>query len=107
MYRYAIGEVREQLRRTWYVPGVPPGARVWVTTVTTVEKYPPGVQESKESRTQRRSRRMTTTSYQVKGMTCGHCVSSVKAEVGEIDGVTGVDVDLPTGTVTVNSAGPL
>jgi copper chaperone len=50
---------------------------------------------------------MTTTSYQVKGMTCGHCVSSVKAEVGEIDGVTGVDVDLPTGTVTVNSAGPL
>jgi copper chaperone len=50
---------------------------------------------------------MTTISYQVKGMTCGHCVSSVRAEIGEIDGVTGVDVDLPTGTVTVSSAGSL
>jgi copper ion binding protein len=50
---------------------------------------------------------MTTISYQVKGMTCGHCASSVRAEIGEIDGVTGVDVDLRTGTVTVSSAGPL
>ncbi|OZM70679.1 cation-transporting ATPase [Amycolatopsis antarctica] len=39
--------------------------------------------------------------YTVAGMTCGHCVSSVTEEVGKIDGVTSVQVDLPTGGVTV------
>ncbi|MDH2430540.1 cation transporter [Sphaerisporangium sp. TRM90804] len=47
---------------------------------------------------------MITTTYTVKGMTCGHCVSSVTEEVGAVDGVTGVEVDLATGRVTV--AGP-
>jgi copper chaperone len=46
---------------------------------------------------------MVTARYEVKGMTCGHCVSAVQAEVGEIDGVTGVDVDLGRGLVTVTS----
>ncbi|GLY75042.1 heavy-metal-associated domain-containing protein [Actinoallomurus iriomotensis] len=50
---------------------------------------------------------MTTTQYKVKGMTCGHCVSAVTAEVGAIDGVTDVDVDLASGTVTVASTAPL
>ncbi|GAA3828212.1 heavy-metal-associated domain-containing protein [Sphaerisporangium flaviroseum] len=50
---------------------------------------------------------MTTTTYTVKGMTCGHCVSSVTEEVGEVPGVTGVKVDLPTGLVTVDSDGPV
>jgi copper ion binding protein len=50
---------------------------------------------------------MITTRYAVKGMTCGHCVSAVSAEVGRIGGVTGVDVDLATGSVTVTSAAPL
>ncbi|MFF4773357.1 heavy-metal-associated domain-containing protein [Microtetraspora fusca] len=50
---------------------------------------------------------MTTTTYTVKGMTCGHCVSSVKEEVGEVAGVTGVEVDLATGLVTVESEGPV
>jgi copper ion binding protein len=36
-------------------------------------------------------------------MTCGHCVSSVRDEVGDIPGVTAVDVDLATGKVTVDS----
>ena len=40
---------------------------------------------------------MSTTTYTVKGMTCGHCVGSVTEEVGEIPGVTNVDVDLATG----------
>ncbi|GGL57386.1 heavy-metal-associated domain-containing protein [Planomonospora parontospora] len=43
--------------------------------------------------------------YTVTGMTCGHCVSSVSAQVGRIPGVTGVAVDLPTGAVTVSGAG--
>ncbi|MBW3614603.1 MAG: heavy-metal-associated domain-containing protein [Actinobacteria bacterium] len=46
---------------------------------------------------------MTTSTYQVSGMTCGHCVSAVKGELGKLDGVSDVDVDLATGTVTVTS----
>ncbi|MEJ3654618.1 heavy-metal-associated domain-containing protein [Actinomycetes bacterium KLBMP 9759] len=49
----------------------------------------------------------TTSTYAVAGMTCEHCVASVTEEVGAITGVTGVQVDLPTGTVTVTSARPL
>jgi copper ion binding protein len=49
---------------------------------------------------------MATSEYLVTGMTCGHCVSSVKEEVGQIDGVSGVEVDLATGRVTVTSAQP-
>ncbi|MGJ6968719.1 heavy-metal-associated domain-containing protein [Streptosporangium sp. G11] len=43
--------------------------------------------------------------YQVSGMTCGHCVSSVSAEVGKVGGVSGVQVDLATGAVTVGGTG--
>ncbi|MBB4943978.1 copper ion binding protein [Streptosporangium album] len=50
---------------------------------------------------------MTTTTYTVKGMTCGHCVGSVTEEVGEVPGVVGVKVDLAAGLVTVDSDGPL
>lgn len=50
---------------------------------------------------------MTTTTYTVTGMTCGHCVSSVKEEVEEVAGVTNVEVDLATGLVTVGSDGPV
>ncbi|WP_040869813.1 heavy-metal-associated domain-containing protein [Nocardia exalbida] len=46
---------------------------------------------------------MPTTTYTVTGMTCGHCVSSVKTEIGKIDGVTGVEVDLASGAVRVDS----
>jgi copper ion binding protein len=50
---------------------------------------------------------MATSEYLVTGMTCGHCVSSVKEEVGQIDGVSGVEVDLASGRVTVTSAQPV
>jgi copper ion binding protein len=50
---------------------------------------------------------MTTTTYTVTGMTCGHCVNAVSSEVGRLAGVTGVQVDLTTGAVTVTSAAPL
>lgn len=50
---------------------------------------------------------MNTTTYQVKGMTCGHCVSAVKEEIGRIDGVAEVDVDLDSGRVTVSSDIPV
>jgi len=53
---------------------------------------------------------LTTSSYLVAGMTCGHCVSAVTSELSALDGVSGVEVDLVAGgasTVTVTSAGAL
>jgi copper chaperone len=42
-----------------------------------------------------------TNTYAVAGMTCEHCVRSVTEEVSEVPGVTGVDVDLDSGRLTV------
>ncbi|XVQ11090.1 heavy-metal-associated domain-containing protein [Spirillospora sp. CA-255316] len=50
---------------------------------------------------------MSTATYTVSGMTCGHCVNSVKEEVGQVAGVSEVAVDLATGQVTVTSEAPL
>ena len=44
---------------------------------------------------------MTTSTYTVTGMTCGHCVASVTEEVSEVTGVETVDVDLDSGLLTV------
>ena len=44
---------------------------------------------------------MTEQTYTVVGMTCDHCVMSVREEVSEVAGVTAVDVDLPTGRLLV------
>ncbi|MDP9092963.1 MAG: heavy-metal-associated domain-containing protein [Actinomycetota bacterium] len=43
--------------------------------------------------------------YRVTGMTCGHCVSSVSTEIGKVDGVHNVEVDLESGRVTVAGDG--
>ncbi|ANY05525.1 heavy-metal-associated domain-containing protein [Pseudonocardia sp. HH130630-07] len=50
---------------------------------------------------------MSTATYTVTGMTCEHCVASVTEEISEIGGVTAVDVDLPTGAVTVTADGDI
>ena len=47
----------------------------------------------------------TTHTYVVAGMTCQHCVMSVREEVGEVSGVTTVDVDLDSGRLTVGGEG--
>ncbi|HLS25349.1 MAG TPA: heavy-metal-associated domain-containing protein [Beutenbergiaceae bacterium] len=49
----------------------------------------------------------TTTEYQVTGMTCGHCEGAVRTEVSEIDGVTGIEVSVQSGRLTVTSEQPL
>ncbi|MCW2835504.1 MAG: copZ [Nocardioides sp.] len=46
---------------------------------------------------------MNTMNITVTGMTCGHCVASVTEEINELAGVEGVEVDLPTGAVTITS----
>jgi len=53
---------------------------------------------------------MTTHSYAVSGMTCGHCAGAVTSELKSLDGVTDVRVELVAGgtsTVTVISSAPL
>jgi copper ion binding protein len=50
---------------------------------------------------------MASNTYQVQGMTCGHCVSAVSSEIGRLAGVSGVTVDLSTGKVTVTADQPL
>ena len=45
--------------------------------------------------------------YTVTGMTCSHCVDSVGSEIKQFPGVTGVQVDLANGAVTVTSDSPL
>lgn len=49
----------------------------------------------------------TTSTFQVRGMSCSHCVGSVQAEVSAIAGVRSVDVDLATGRVSVASDAPI
>ena len=42
-----------------------------------------------------------TREYTVEGMTCAHCVRSVREEVGAVPGVQDVAVDLASGRMTV------
>ncbi|MGA4541211.1 heavy-metal-associated domain-containing protein [Uniformispora flossi] len=48
---------------------------------------------------------MSTASFTVTGMTCGHCVASVKEEVSEVPGVQEVQVELASGLLTVSAEG--
>ena len=45
---------------------------------------------------------MSTLTYSVPGMTCGHCVNSVTSELTAVAGVTEVSVDLTTKLVVVS-----
>ena len=48
-----------------------------------------------------------TSTYTVAGMTCDHCARAVSTEVANLPGVTGVEVDVPSGTVRVTSEQPV
>lgn len=53
---------------------------------------------------------MTSQTYGVTGLTCGHCVQAVTSELSGLDGVSDVTIDLvpgDTSAVMVTSAGPL
>ncbi|AXE83924.1 cation transporter [Streptomyces sp. Go-475] len=47
---------------------------------------------------------MPATTYAVSGMSCGHCKATLTKVIGALDGVSGVEVDLDTGRVTVTGA---
>ncbi|WP_255421251.1 heavy-metal-associated domain-containing protein [Micromonospora sp. BL4] len=42
--------------------------------------------------------------YQVRGMTCGHCAQAVTSELTTLPGVQTVEVDIEAGNVTIVSA---
>ena len=44
---------------------------------------------------------MTTRTYSVPGISCGHCKAAVMREISAVAGVQSVDVDLDTKLVTV------
>lgn len=46
-----------------------------------------------------------TRTYAVSGMTCAHCVASVREEVGEVAGVSEVEVELASGRLEVSGDG--
>jgi copper chaperone CopZ len=46
---------------------------------------------------------MSTTTWTVQGMTCGHCVKAVTEEISAIPGVRDVVVELESGLVTVTA----
>ncbi len=48
-----------------------------------------------------------STTVAVRGMTCGHCERAITQEVGRVDGVREVRVDLAAGTVTVSVDHPV
>jgi copper chaperone len=49
------------------------------------------------------SQTVDTRDYTVAGMTCAHCVISVREEVSEVPGVIAVDVDLASGQMSVSA----
>jgi copper ion binding protein len=51
--------------------------------------------------------RTTQTTITVTGMTCDHCARAVRDEVGELEGVERVDVDLASGRVVIAATAPL
>ena len=50
---------------------------------------------------------MSTSEYQVTGMSCGHCEMSIREEVGQLVGVQQIEVSAATGTLVVTSSEPL
>lgn len=47
---------------------------------------------------------MSTTEYQVTGMSCGHCEVAIRSEVEQIPGVAEIAVSSSTGRLAVSTA---
>jgi copper chaperone len=65
---------------------------------------------AKEKQMSEQATQITTQTFSVTGMTCGHCASAVTEELKQLPGVTEVDVDLVAGstsTVKVTGTEPL
>jgi len=45
---------------------------------------------------------MSALTFNVPGMTCGHCKAAIESEVGKLAGISSVQVDLDAKVVTVD-----
>ena len=73
---------------------------------TTETRSSTGTNTESTATTATKGNQMTTNTYAVTGMTCGHCASAVTSELKSVDGVSDVTVDLVAGgssSVTVTS----
>ena len=50
---------------------------------------------------------MSTTEYQVTGMSCGHCEMAVRREVGRIAGVENIEVSAADGSLVITASTPI
>jgi len=49
---------------------------------------------------------MTTVTYMIPNISCGHCVHTIKNEVGELPGVKAVDADQMKKSATITFESP-
>ena len=49
---------------------------------------------------------MTTITYNIPGINCGHCVNTIQMEVGDLAGVEAVEASADTKTATVTFGDP-
>ncbi len=49
---------------------------------------------------------MTTVTYSIPNINCGHCVHTIQMEVSDLDGVTSVMADQEARTATITFAPP-
>jgi len=49
---------------------------------------------------------MATKTFRVPNVSCNHCVMTIKRELGELEGVVGVNADVETKTVSVEWESP-
>ncbi|EFC82680.1 heavy-metal-associated domain-containing protein [Parafrankia sp. EUN1f] len=47
------------------------------------------------------------TTYNVTGMTCGHCAAAVSEEISQLPAVSSVDIEVASGRVIVTSTGEI
>ena len=50
---------------------------------------------------------MSTADFTVTGMSCGHCENAVRDELGEVPGITGIEVSATDGKLRVTSEAPV
>lgn len=50
---------------------------------------------------------MSTSTYQVTGMSCAHCEQAIRSELLNLDGIDAVDVDASTGRLVITASNPL
>lgn len=49
---------------------------------------------------------MKTVTYSIPGISCGHCVHTIKMEVGDLEGVQSVDAEIDSKKTTITFEDP-